>query len=89
MVPPDSKQQIEDGAFLAEEFDIPPRKAAKLVAGGDASGDLGSAIAQKVSSVDALKGVPAPQSADDFTADTDETRLKPVLHTPNKRAGAG
>jgi hypothetical protein len=75
-------QQVEDASFLAQEFDVPPAKAAKLVTpeGGDPS-----PIEDKLH--DAMPR--RDNAVDDLTADNDETPLKPVLKGENKRTGAG
>jgi hypothetical protein len=90
MPAPDARQKVEDGTFLAKEFDIAPRKAAKLVSSdAEESETVRDGVQQNLDGEDPLEGVPIPEGSDDFTADTDETRLKPVLHRPNKRAGGG
>jgi hypothetical protein len=89
MASPDRKQKVEDGTFLAEEFDIPPPKAAKVVSTEGEADKVEAGVHDKLRSVDALEGVPTPKASDDFTTDADETRLKPVLHDKNNRTGAG
>lgn len=90
MAAPDTKQKVDDGTFLADQFDIPPRKAAELVSDGAAEADdVHAGVQHNIDANDPLEGVPTPESSDDFTADADETRLKPVLHRPNKSGGAG
>lgn len=87
---PGKKQKIEDGTFLAEEFDIPPAKAADLVTDDPSSeARIEVGVRKNLKQRDALEGVPTPRSSDDFAADNDETALKPVLHTPNERNGGG
>ena len=45
MASSDTNQKVEDGTFLAEEFDIPARKAARLVSN---EGDADKVEAQSV-----------------------------------------
>ena len=89
MASSDTNQKVEDGTFLAEEFDIPARKAARLVSSEGDAGKVEAGVHEKLRSADALEGVPTPRASDDLTTDTDETRLKPVLHDKNNRTGAG
>jgi hypothetical protein len=81
---PASAQQASQGgvdaAFLVKGFHIPPGKAASLVAGTDAAATEGEAR-RLLSEDDPLETVPTPhEPANDLAADTDEERLKPVLH---------
>jgi len=68
---------------------LPPRKAAKLVAGNDADTDeVAADLMRDQREADALKGKPVPKdSATDLTTDSDEEALKPVVHTSNNRSG--
>ncbi len=84
----------EDAKFIADEFDIPERRAARAVAGDAASDEDVSEMTANVHRArtdrDALADVPTPESdPDEQTADSDETALKPVLHRNNQRLGAG
>jgi len=87
--PPASK--LEDATFLHDEFDIEENIAVELVSDSPVEADR---IAEGVRShdrrKDALAGVPTPREpAADRVADTDEERLKPVLHNVNDRVGGG
>jgi hypothetical protein len=87
-------QDAADATFLADRFGIPPDKSAELVAARGSSvrpDDLAATARRRVARArDPLKGVPAAnEPAHEFTADADEHRLKPVLHGPNRRTGAG
>lgn len=78
-------------AFLTEQFDIPAIRAAELIAGQtDKAQDLAAAELHRQRAEDSLADVPTPRPAkDDFVADADEDRLKPVLHEENRRIGVG
>jgi len=78
-----TSQRAVDAAFLAKGFGIPPGKSAALV-GPDETGTAATEreVRQLLAEDDPLKDVPTPEEpAADFTTDTDEHRLKPVLHT--------
>ena len=82
--PTAGSSKSEDAKFIADEFDVPERRAAEVVAGPDASetriADLAADVHRKRKADDPLAGVPTPEEPEsDFTADTDETRLKPVV----------
>jgi ATP-dependent Clp protease ATP-binding subunit ClpA len=94
--PPASRNGSSDAdntQFLSDEFGIPESKAASAVAGPGASeaevADLAADVHQRRSEEDPLAGIPTLESSDDFTADADETRLKPVIGRTNNRTGAG
>lgn len=91
MTASDTRQKVDEGTFLAEQFDIAPHKAADLVAPHSGqSSEVETEVRRKLrTGDDPLAGVPTPRSSDDLTADTDETRLKPVLRNGNDRTGAG
>jgi hypothetical protein len=89
MASPDTKQKVEDGTFLAEEFGIPANKAAELVSQPGEADQVEAGVQSNLRAADPLEGVPTPKAGPDFSADTDEIRLKPVLHEKNNRAGAG
>lgn len=80
--------------FLADEFDIPERRAAAVVAGRGTSDDeiasLAAEVYQQRQHDDALAGVPTPREDQrDLRQDSDESALKPVDHRPNRRTGGG
>jgi hypothetical protein len=85
------KPQGEDAAFLVEEFEMPPREAAELVKReGEDAGEVEDATHQELKKRDPLKNDPTPQApASDFTEDSDEERLKPVVHKQNLRSSGG
>jgi len=83
-------QQVDDATFLETRFGMTPRRASKLVARDGADPDALREASERQAQPDPLKDVPQPQSpAREPTADTDEQRLKPVLHTRNDRVGGG
>jgi hypothetical protein len=93
-VPRDDTSKADDARFLVEQFDVPERRAARAVLGETAPdskvAELGAEVHRHVSGDDPLAGVPTPEEpATDLAGDTDEVRLKPVLHTRNQRTGAG
>jgi len=75
-------QQVEDGTFLSDNFGVAPQVAARLVARDGVPPD---AVDEKIRKARHN----GDSSADDLVVDNDETRHKPVLHGPNKRAGGG
>jgi hypothetical protein len=87
--------KLENTKFLTDEFGIPERKAAEAVMGDGAAteGEVASLAAEvykERAKDDPLAGVPTPKEpASHFSPDVDETALKPVLHRPNRRTGAG
>jgi hypothetical protein len=85
------KPQGEDAAFLVEEFDVTAREAAELVARDDEDADkVKDATYDALKGRDPLRNKPTPEApASDLTADTDEVRLKPVVHKPNMRTSGG
>lgn len=83
-------QQVEDATFLEKRFGLTPRQASGLVARDGADPDAVREGSEKRARSDPLKHAPVPQSpADEHVADSDEQRLKPVLHTKNDRVGGG
>ena len=87
--PSGASQQAVDAAFLVKGFGIPPGKSSKLVGGAGAAGPSATEREARrlLAEDDPLTDVPTPEEpANDLTADTDETRLKPVLHQPNRRS---
>ena len=69
-----------DAAFLIKGFGIPPHRAARLLDSSDAAATEAEAR-RLLAADDPLAGVPTPsEPASDRTADSDEERLKPVLH---------
>jgi hypothetical protein len=80
-------QAAVNAAFLVKGFGIPPGESAKLVSDGKASQSATEDKARQfLSEDDPLRDVPVPQEpASDLTTDTDEERLKPVLHQPARR----
>jgi hypothetical protein len=82
------KQQVDDAVFLKERFGIAPRKAGDLVARDGADPDEIRAASEQQGAQDPLGDAPQPaEPASEHTADTDEQRLKPVLHKRNDRVG--
>jgi hypothetical protein len=83
-------QQIEDATFLEQRFGMTPRQASELVARDGAHPDEVREGSERRAQPDPLADAPEPQApAEEHTADTDEQRLKPVLHTKNDRVGGG
>jgi hypothetical protein len=83
-------QQVEDATFLEKRFGMTPRQASALVAREGTHPDEVREGSERKAHSDPLNGAPEPQSpAEEYTADTDEQRLKPVLHTKNDRVGGG
>jgi hypothetical protein len=80
----EASQAAVDAAFLVKGFGIPPGQSAKLVSDSKASQRATANEArQLLSEDDPLRDVPVPKEpASDLTTDTDEERLKPVLHQP-------
>lgn len=67
-----------------------PRQAGRLVARDGADPDAVREASEQQAQDDPLDGAPEPESpAREHTTDTDEERLKPVLHTKNDRVGGG
>lgn len=89
--PSSLKQRVDDAEFLADEFDMPNRKAADLVARpGSDSETIKEKVADRQRADDPLEGMPTPREpAVEHEEDTDEVRLKPVLHERNDHSGAG
>lgn len=86
------KQQPADEAeFLVEEFDLTEREASELVTEEDAAAARTRAAVQRKRSQRApLADAPLPEVPDsDFTPDSDEERLKPVVRKRNDRSGGG
>jgi hypothetical protein len=83
------RSQTKDAEFLANEFDMQPKKAAGLVAREGADPDeISAKVAKRQKAADPLKDVPTPhEPARERVEDVDEVRLKPVLHERNDRAG--
>ena len=84
-----ASQGAVDAAFLVKGFGIPPGDSARLVTPGIAGkpNPTEEEARRLLAEDDPLKDVPTPKEpATDLTADTDEERLKPVLHQPNRRA---
>jgi len=70
--------KVDDAKFLADEFDIPERKAVEAVADGEDAASLAAELHLRRPADDPLEGVPTPQSTSgDFTADSEEARVKP------------
>ncbi len=92
-LPDQLPSKVDDAAFLADEFDVPVEKAADLVSSNgheQEAAEIQEATAKRLRDEDALEGVPPPhEPAHEHVADSDEVRLKPVLHSPNQRNGAG
>jgi hypothetical protein len=88
---PDTTVPLEsDVEFLTEEFDIPPFRAARLVAGRtDRVDDLVAKEFQRQHETDPLADVPTPTPPKDvYVKDADEQMLKPIVGQHNLR-GAG
>jgi len=75
-------QQVEDGTFLADNFGVAPQVAARLVA---RDGVPAQAVDEKIRKAKQN----GETAADALVPDSDETRHKPVLHSPNNRNGGG
>jgi hypothetical protein len=83
--------QAEDADFLAREFGIAPRRAGELVArDGARADDVAAAARERAKRRDPLAGAPVPdEPGRDRVPDSDEVRLKQVLHEKNDRRGGG
>jgi hypothetical protein len=83
-------QEDRDVQFLAQEFGIPPFKAAHLVTRRpDLAEELVEHEWKRQHEADPLADVPTPEpSRHEFVADADEDQLKPVTRQNNLR-GAG
>jgi hypothetical protein len=89
-----SSDKLADTKFLAKEFHIPEQRAARAVLGEQVPDsvvtDLGAEVHRQLLSEDPLRDVPTPEEpSSDLISDTDEIRLKPVVHKRNDRTGAG
>lgn len=87
----DVSQGAADAAFLVKGFGIPPGKASKLVDGDSpAASNATEAEARRLlADDDPLAGLPTPEEpAADLTVDSDEERLKPVVHQPTRSANS-
>ena len=89
--PASFKQRVDDAEFLADEFEMPNRKAADLVARPGSDRDAVKAeVDARQRADDPLEGMPTPREpAVEHEEDVDEVRLKPVLHERNDHSGAG
>jgi hypothetical protein len=86
---PEGGKPVEEAEFLVEEFELTEREASELVTDGDA-GEIGAAVQKKRRQRRVLQDVPVPDAPkSDFTADSDEELLKPVIRRPNDRSGGG
>jgi hypothetical protein len=90
----DETSPTANAKFLADEFDIPERRAAAVVVRPGTSDDeiasLAAEVYQQRQHDDALAGVPTPREDQrDLRQDADESALKPVDHRPNRRTGGG
>jgi hypothetical protein len=82
------KAKADEAKFLADQFDLPGRKAAGLVADDGSAEDVSAEVARRQRSDDSLEDVPTPKEPRvEHVADVDEVRLKPVLHRRNERSG--
>ena len=83
------KSKYDDAEFLADEFDLPSRKAAELVSErGDEVDAITAEVAKRQDSENVLEGVPTPEEPTfEHGIDMDEVRLKPVLQERNDRSG--
>lgn len=81
----------DEAEFLVEEFDLTEREASELLTEDDnAATKAQAAVLKKRGQRAPLEDAPVPETPDsDFTADSDEERLKPVVGTRNDRRGAG
>lgn len=88
---PSFKQRVDDAEFLADEFEMPNRKAADLVARpGSDRDEIKAEVDERQRADDPLEGMPTPREpAIEHEEDVDEVRLKPVLHERNDHSGAG
>jgi len=89
--PPAFKQRVDEAEFLADEFEMPNRKAAELVARPGSDRDaIKAEVDERQRSDDPLEDMPTPhEPAKEHEEDVDEVRLKPVLHERNDHSGAG
>lgn len=84
------REQVDDAAFLEQRFGMTPRQASKLVARDGTDPEALREASEKAAQTDPLGDAPEPASpAKEFTPDTDEQLLKPVLHTKNDHVGGG
>lgn len=88
---PESGKPAEEAEFLVKEFELTEREASELLTEGDGeAGETGAAVQRKRRQRRALQDVPVPDAPkSDFTADSDEERLKPVVRSRNDRTGGG
>jgi hypothetical protein len=82
--------KVDDATFLADEFNIPERNAARLVTPPGQVDAIAAEVSRRRKEDDPLAAKPTPQEPErDLVPDNDEERLKPVLHHPNERRGGG
>lgn len=82
-VPKDDNSKTREIRFLANTFDIPPVKAAALVASSDDEAvRIAATATQQLESQDPLAGVPVPEPERDAAhVETHSSELeKPVVH---------
>ena len=85
--PSATDDKVEDAVFLHDEFGIAETEAAELVTPDGSDTD---AVRLHDQNKDPLADVPTPRQPNrDMVEDTDEVRLKPVLHDRNERTGSG
>jgi hypothetical protein len=85
-------EKVRDAKFLVDEFNIAEGAASNLVASEDdeLAEEVVGDLHQAQDADDPLKGIPTPsEPPEEFTLDTDEEKLKPVIHERNRRTGAG
>lgn len=82
--------KANDVQFLADEFGIPPFKAARLVTGNsELAEDLVDLELKRQQEADPLADVPTPQAPkNEYQTAPGEDQLKPILKEQNLR-GAG
>jgi hypothetical protein len=83
---------VTDAKFLVDEFGVNEQKAASLIAASHVEPEAAilTGLREADGQVDPLAGIPTPEEPrNDLVPDSDEERLKPVLHMKNKRTGGG
>lgn len=83
-------QKAEEVAFLTEEFEIPPVKAAELVTENPEQAErLAADEMRRQRHADPLSGAPTPRQEGADTYPNPKFDSIPVAHVDNDRTGAG